>query len=469
VLGKYLVSFSRAQYITNENENTRVSSGTTYRRRLHILYLLHDSLHHTKYHASNSTAFSTLSGSIQPYLVNLIQLASGGSRAKLAARIRDLLQLWEDDDYFHRDYVDKLREAAASSANNDFKEPVTKHGASTGRASEVKEQPYVMPASHGDPFTPYYDLPAGNMMPHIMPNRPVPIRPDDIRALQFVAGPADESLVTAVKEFMKAVERIDNGGFGLEDEGIVEDIDELGQISLRDEPGEVVAGQSYYGWSRDFCDKMKSRGEKKGGMPGRNRSYSSSGSRTRSPRKRRRYSDSTSSRSRSYSYSRSQSRHRPHNHSRNHDGDLGANGKNRPRSRSRSYSPIFEPPSIPSDTAPASTVMYQANPRDPRLAGYPDTPGVPPSSFISPPTRAGNHYAFPPPLLSPDGLPMPPSRPPNYSGLWPPPPPASLPNPAFNGPHGMQPSPSPPGFPQPYRHYGGHQSYGKPAPNKWQR
>jgi hypothetical protein len=102
------------------------------------------------------------------------------------------------------------------------------------------------------------------MMPHIVPNSAIPIHPKLIKPLQFVAGPADESLVNALKDFMKEVECIG----GLEDdfdEANLRDIDELGQIIIKDlVSGEITGGDGYYGWSRSFCQKMKRRKASKG-------------------------------------------------------------------------------------------------------------------------------------------------------------------------------------------------------------
>ncbi|KAI9870790.1 MAG: hypothetical protein M1823_008639, partial [Watsoniomyces obsoletus] len=94
-----------------------------------------------------------------------------------------------------------------------------------------------MPSTHGDPSLPFYELPAGNLMPHIVPKRSTSIRPDTIRPLQFAAGPADEGLVNAVKDFLRDIEHIDDA-YAIEEKEIVADIDDLGQLSYRNEAGE---------------------------------------------------------------------------------------------------------------------------------------------------------------------------------------------------------------------------------------
>jgi CID domain len=475
VLGKYLVSSAKAQDTRHGDGENIGSSARVSRRRLHLLYLLNDLLHHTKYHTPSSSQFPTFSSSIQPFLADLIELASFENRPRTRVRIEDLLKLWAEEGYFRTDYVDKLREAARNNTSASVKGLPLERSGSTNRTSDSKEQPYVMPASHGDPSTPYHDLPAGNMMPHIMPNRSVPIRPQEIRALQFAAGPADESLVVAVKDFMTAVAEIDSGGMDVrEDEGIIEDIDELGQHSIRDETGELVSGRTYYGWSHDFCDKMKSRGQRKDIRSGRERSYSSSRSRSRSPRKRRRYTNSPSSRSTSYSRSRSRDRgsHKFRNGGLEYSRSDRGRREMRSSSRSPSYSPSFQPaptrsdPELPAGNAPLNHMSSQ----DPRRQGYPIPQNIPPPPSISPPGTAFNPHAFPPPPMGPGGLPIPPPPPPNYSGPWPPPPPPLGPNMAFNSTPGTQSYQSPQGFSRPPPpQQGGQQHYGGSGSGRWHR
>lgn len=418
------------------------------RKRLHLLYVLHDVLHHTKYHAPDSTSFSTFSSGSQGSLVDLIGLAASSDNKKIQARLADLLRIWEEDAFYSLDYVRKLREAVAHAA---VEEPSRSEGAQNGsvQASDGvtggKERPFLMPATHGDPSTPYYDLPAGNMMPHIVPNSSNLIKPELVKPLRFLAGPADENLVSAVKDFFKEVDRIYKPEIAERDEGTVTDVDELGQTVIRDEiTGEVSGGDSYYGWSQAFCEKMRRRD---GDTQGKARARSDSSSRSRSPRKRRRYSESPSSRSRSYSRSRSRSSRRPRyrnghsNESRSPRDRSRRRGLSYSRSRSRSRSHSYSP-------KPASTLRQ---PPPPPPAPVPALGQSPPPPPPIPYGASPGHHTFPPPpaVGSGRGMPVPPPRPPNYNGPWPPPPPPPPPvgmNMNFNSQSGFQygASPSPP-------------------------
>jgi len=289
-----------------------------------------------------------------------------------------------------------------------------------------------MPPSHGDPAAPFFDLPAANLMPHIVPNSSKPMRPDRIHALALTTGPADDSLVQAMKDFLKDVKSIDDPYAVLEEEGIVPDIDEMGQISYENEAGDL-AGDTYYGWSRTFCENMKKSHGNHDSRRSRSKSPSAGSSRSasRSPRKRRRY---TSSRSRSRSSSRSRSPKRYHSRPRipSPPSKTGfqASSTELPPFQGRPQHHQPPPPTLPTPLQPTHSPHSMFQPQQPQ------------SASISP---------FQPPTLY-NGMPVPP-RPQNWSGPWPPPPPP--PPGAFQGPFPNMPFPPPP--PQNWNNQG----YGK--------
>ncbi|ERF74050.1 hypothetical protein EPUS_03865 [Endocarpon pusillum Z07020] len=475
-LGKYLVALANAED-TSRNEDgydkkTKTSSSTC-RKRLHILYLLNDLLHHTKYHTSNSSSFPSFVEPLQPFITELVQLASRQDRPKIRTRIDSLLQVWEEDAYFSKGYVDKLKESAVPNATGTAGEAFVDRVTSTSQIRDEKDQAYLMPASHGDSSTPYYDLPAGNLMPHIMPNRSIPIRMDDVRALQFAAGPADDNLVVALKHFMSAVEKLDNPVMDVHDgEGNTEDVDELGQPLLRDEAGEFITGHTYYGWSRAFCEKMRGRSVKKVARSGRERSYSSSRSRSRNRRKRRRYSHSTSSTSASYSRSRSRNRSNYNNfgngRQENSSSERGHHD-NRPSSQPRIYNSTFQPAMSQSDTQPPEKngPFHEMSTQGFQHPAYPLPEGIPLPPSLSAPHKRFSQHVFPPPPLGLGNLPIPP--PVNYSGPWPPPPPPPPSNMVFKTSSSNEPYYPSQGFSRPPS-YQGEPSHGSGSDHtQWPR
>lgn len=397
-----MTTFSRSI----ETQLDSKSATSVARRRLHLLYLLNDLLHHTRFHLSDTNQHGQLRQTLQPFLLDLFQLTATDQKKRVGNRLQVLADVWQEHNYVDRQQLERIRNVI--SGHVDIKSDTEKNIVKA-TTNATKEQPFIMPATHGDPSLPFYDLPAGNLMPHIIPNSTVPMRPDQITALQFLPGPADDGLVNAVKDFLKDVTYLDNEYLRMEDEDIVLDIDEMGQVSYRNEAGDVV-GDTYYGWSRAFCEKMKNR--KKGDIDGRqprsrSRTYSPSPSRSRSRglRKRPRYSDSPSDRSRdSRAYSPSRSR-----------SPDGRPSMHRPprRSRSRSYSPAHDLPRFASSSASTNdNANSKPNPISHLLLQTQTTPG--------------SNLNFPIPLLGPDGLPIPPPRPPNWSGIWPPPPPPPM-------------------------------------------
>ncbi|OAX79926.1 hypothetical protein ACJ72_05753 [Emergomyces africanus] len=441
-LGKYLVTLSGSfepgdKPLAAGQAAVEVSKTTSpKRKRLHILYLLNDLLHHTKYHEQTTSAFSNLSGSFQPFLVELISLAASFGREKNPKhhkRLSDVLDIWASSGYYSSDYINKLRETVDNSSSPDaLNSKTSPKGFESATPNKIppRDAPYVMPATHGDPSAPYHELPAGNLMPHIIPNSTAPIRPQAVKPLQFLAGPADESLATAVKNFLDDVDKIyGSNGDSLDGKNEVE-IDELGQIVIRDQvTGEVVDGETYYGWSRSFCEKMKKRMSGKLGSRSashsrsRSRSSSLSSSRSRnrshSTRKRRRYSNNISddergrSRSRGSAISGHRSRSRPYSRSLSRSLPAAARPRHQSsRSRSISYSPHpLSPPHFPPP--------QQNSPFPPSVSA----PHLPPPPMAYP--FSASQQFSPPPAPGPGGMfiPPPPPRPPGYHGPWPPPPP----------------------------------------------
>ncbi|EER27672.1 hypothetical protein CPC735_030080 [Coccidioides posadasii C735 delta SOWgp] len=423
VLGKYLTAlatfFPSTRDLQTQPSSNEAQKASPKRKRLHILYLLNDLLHHTKYHSGHTSPFATLTGSLQPYLVDLFALAAAFDRQRNPnhfRRLAELLDIWEYDGYYSKDYINKLRETVANPEFQDAQGlESTAQGmrAQAGKKIHPKDVPYVMPATHGDPMASYHELPAGNLLPHIIPNSSIPIKTQSVKALQFVAGPADESLIRAVKSLLKDVDQIYGTSNVDVDDTAEIDIDELGQITAYDEvTGESLDGDAYYGWSRSFCQKMK----QKRGAKDESRSPSRSRSRSYSPPKRRRHSDSRSAGDQRRSWSRDSLdsggyRNRGRSSRSLSRSQSPPRRRRRSHSRSRSYSP---PPAPQRPSSPPSQ-------RKSALAGVPPPP--PPS--IQAPFNSPHHY-HPSPQQSGSPQPsmfVPPPRPPNYHGPWPPPPP----------------------------------------------
>ncbi|KJK80613.1 hypothetical protein H634G_04852 [Metarhizium anisopliae BRIP 53293] len=386
-LAKYLVALSNAQ--VDDAAHPRPS---TKRRRLHVLYIVNDVLYHAARQGNQD--FRT---TVEAYLPPLISAAASFEKCpKHIKKLQDLVSIWKSKQYTSDAVIPKLQEALAGSTVSATPEPVNTS------LKLAKEAPFILPSFHGDASTAWYDLPAATWLPHLVPNSTKPMLPDLIRPIQLAPGPADNVVTAAVKALLSDAERIFSRDRRPDDDAHI-DLNEMGERIVLDEiTGEVIGGETYYGWSRRFCERMKDR--KKGKQRGRSESQSSARSYSRSRRsssrsfKRRRMSPSRSrSRSRSRSYTpRSASRSR-------------SRSRSRTRSRRRSYS------SSPHRSSPKPSPQPTANPNmpfnmpiPPLPAGYtgpwpPPPPPLPPQGWMPDPTFAAqmmgvwNGQAPPPP------------------------------------------------------------------------
>ncbi|KAJ6131942.1 RNA polymerase II large subunit CTD [Penicillium samsonianum] len=199
------------------------------RQRLHILYLLNDLLHHCKYHLGTPATFSTVSGSLQLHLVNLVGYAATCDRQKNPRhhrRLDDLLDLWSEHEYFHPELVNKLREVVTMGV------PLPSNDAANElNPAKNKNVPFIMPFTHGDPSTRWHEVRAGNIYPHIIPDSAIPIRPEAIKPIQLLAGPADAKAVESLKDFLSDVNKLFDPEIPGDDRHT--DIDQLGQTVIR--------------------------------------------------------------------------------------------------------------------------------------------------------------------------------------------------------------------------------------------
>ncbi|EGX89640.1 hypothetical protein CCM_07892 [Cordyceps militaris CM01] len=253
-LAKYLIVLSKS-FSTDAAPRPSLK-----RKRLHILYLLSDALHHAA-----RTNFRACAETWAPHVVTLMAAAASFDKCpKHKAKLESLISLWAEKQYFSAQVESQLRDAVSTDGTITA---VTQAEATPAAASLkiAKDAPYRLPASHGDPSTPWYDLPMGTWLPHLTPNSARPMVPDRIRPIQLSAGLADAPLVDAVKTLLRHANRIYANSSATTDpdahdvgDGILEDINELGERFVVDQAtGDVLRADTYYGWSRPFCEKMR--------------------------------------------------------------------------------------------------------------------------------------------------------------------------------------------------------------------
>ena len=391
-------------------------SRSTWRKRLHILYLIHDCLHHTRYHESNMNNFSTFAHGLKDVLLGLLRGAAQCRpelHAKHHERLQELLELWEDALFFDPPYFKQLRLAIDEGIKQSGSQANLELEVSETRFQGEKHMPYILPPSHGDSATPFYDLPAGNMIPHITPNSTQPIDHQLVKPLRFTAGPAGEVLVKAVNEILDDIGSSDYSAMEDESQG-KSDIDLIGQARFPDsDPEKNIQGEGYYGWSRRFCEKM--RVAEGVNNPAMLDGAGEVGQKISEMRKRRRASSPEASEvsSRNTSLTRSKT--------------SSQEGFCQRDSRSRSYSPELHHAAVEQDTFPTggenpSHLRGWSPPYDPRRR-RPSSREAPmlAQAFIEDTPSVAQISGF-----STMGMAIPP-RPSNYTGPWPPPPPPPAP------------------------------------------
>ncbi|KAK8135309.1 hypothetical protein PG984_003249 [Apiospora sp. TS-2023a] len=404
-LGKYLTALSKSFAV--DVATSRAARETSSRRkRLHVLYVLNDIIHHVTIRQRQDDFASNF----EPFLPGLVEAAAGCPNSpKQMKKVMELITLWSERDYFMPSFISQLETMAKEAPTSRALTKDTASGSSAATTKLAKEAPFILPSMHGDPGVPWYDLPAANWLPVIEPNSSRPMNPSMIKPLQLVPGPADKSLAKAVQDLLDNVDRI----YGKDTQSIgdpPEDVDQLGQRVVLDEiTRDVLDGETYYGWSRNFCDKMKKRRKQPAGGSGegsrgrsqsRSRSRSSSRSSSRPAFKRRRTSDSSRSRSGSPSRRRSNSRERRARRS--------YSDSRSPSPRRFSRSPLPQQPVGLPSRPPFFDSPHNGNQAPHMLHHLPPQPN---------PAFPGFPAAFP------DVFPVPPPPPPNWAGPWPPPPP----------------------------------------------
>ncbi|KAJ0159238.1 hypothetical protein CTA2_10085, partial [Colletotrichum tanaceti] len=270
-LGKYLAALS------NSFSDKARAKPSTRRRRLHVLYILNDVLYHVVARDRDAHFATQLEASLTPLLHGAARFRNCPKHTK---KLEALLALWEKHAYFSATTIDNFRGTVKEAPHGG---ELPKNAAQDQTGSNLgsklpKDAPYMIPSIHGDPNTPWFDLPASNWLPHLTPNSTKPINPDMIKPLQLAQGPADKALAKAVKDLLVDVERLYSKGMRPQTASPQQhtNLSEMGERVVLDEiTHEVVDGKTYYGWSRRFCEKMKQRRQKaQTGADGRGRSRS---------------------------------------------------------------------------------------------------------------------------------------------------------------------------------------------------
>ena len=218
-LGKYLLalvqSLNAAGGTTKPTPSPDTPKKTSGRKKaLAVLYLVNDVLYHKKFIAPDPL----FSEEMQGFLGDLVSSCLYPGAVKQLRRINYVLDQWQEKQYYPLSFLETLRaranDTSSSSTADTLSQPVEQKpvgDVARPAPKENSEQLLLLPAYHGDTSLPFYDLPAANMLPHIIPNSTAPINPRLVRPIQFPNPAPSEGLSNAVKEFLKSTEAMFSG------------------------------------------------------------------------------------------------------------------------------------------------------------------------------------------------------------------------------------------------------------------
>jgi len=302
--------FAAKPNTTSDNAVTKRPSAQ--RKRIHMVYIMNDLLHHAKHGLSDAVAagysknygkpfFDAFITCLRPAIVDLIKAASDCDSVKHFShheRIRNQLTIWEVERYFDgtcdKMYKD-LRVIEASEGRTvpfgakDGRLPVSeeKNEANVKGAADLpkpeKANRWELPAVHGQPNPQFWHCqPAATMLDHVRigdQKHRIFIRKRKFRPTKLKEGPVDPKTISMVAELIKAKKEIYN--FSVTGEpGVQYDINDMGERLVvmgykTDKNGKtvrIVKEANYYGFSVPFARKArrnrKAADEKKNMSPG---------------------------------------------------------------------------------------------------------------------------------------------------------------------------------------------------------
>ncbi|PHH73521.1 hypothetical protein CDD82_5400 [Ophiocordyceps australis] len=247
LLGKYLVALS-------ESLDTDFDRPSVKKRRLRLLYIVNDVLHHAIVKLDNQKLVPAL----EPHLPAMIAAASTFERSPShLAKVSSLIDLWQERQHLPAAVIDRLHDSFSRASD---KNSGTRIHMTDDELEQAKAAPYVLPEQHGEPLGPWNDLPAAALFHQLRPNSTIPLRRGQMHPMQLKPGPDWAAIQQAVSQTISDVDDLfspDNAGGEIEG-----DLNALGEKGrLNQETGELETG-SYYGWSRAFSQQQKARSDR---------------------------------------------------------------------------------------------------------------------------------------------------------------------------------------------------------------
>jgi hypothetical protein len=222
-----------------DKEERRVV-GKNRRKRLHMFFIANNILLHGK----------DLPGIAEALLPALPTLAFCEDRkSHFYIRVTDLLEIWRGQGLLDPKAVKSIQDAATGLTEINTRTMHEERKAKIDKAAES------LPQYHGEHGVKWFDLPAANWLSLLSGNPGSRIDPE-LLAATHVKHPDDPKIKNMVLALKREVELM--GRAMSKEELIATDVDKIGQIMRRDDAtGLFVPVETYYGWSKEFCEKVK--------------------------------------------------------------------------------------------------------------------------------------------------------------------------------------------------------------------
>ncbi|KAF4589616.1 Calcium homeostasis endoplasmic reticulum protein [Ophiocordyceps camponoti-floridani] len=238
-LGRYLVALSESMEKDFDRPSVR-------RRRLHVLYIASDVLHHAVICRDDQH----LSRAWEGHLPAMIATASTFEKyPKHLRKVRALIDLWEEKRYLYADVILKLRDSFTRASD---KESGTRIQMSSAALELAKEAPFLIPSVHGEASVPWNDLPAATWLPQLKPGSTQLMSRNLVRPVQLKSGVAPQPLVQVVKDTLQEAKTLYVKDH-LRDRTSI-DFNLMGETQAQPGTRETA---TYWGWTPKLCRRVK--------------------------------------------------------------------------------------------------------------------------------------------------------------------------------------------------------------------
>lgn len=221
-------------------------------RNVALLFLIHQVLVHV-----TERTRKVITDLIYQTLPNLVEVvatnvdSSEDDNFAAHGQILTMLKVWLEKAFFPRAYLVHLKELAMKSGGIE-RDAGDQFAALADNGHEIS---VTLPTVHGNPRLPWYRQPAtvqfrAKATPKSRTIQPALVNQNIVkREPGTIASKAVIEAVEDVLAFRRAQKT-------KQEEGKVMDADEMGRRIVMKPDGSIKTGQTYYGWSEEFCKKQ---------------------------------------------------------------------------------------------------------------------------------------------------------------------------------------------------------------------